>query len=480
MAATRPSVGDSQKRLGELLVELGFIDEPQLQTALARQRQWGKRLGWVLVESGFITEARLVRGLSRQLKLDTCDPIAAPVHDRVRALIPRDMALDLRVVPIAIRRDGDEDVFFVATSDPLNHATEERIARHTKMRVQFLLAGDTEIDLALARHYGTRPPSFAPDEPVEPVTATRDMPAQLATNDVLAHVVALSEALPEATIAMATGEPPVDPSEAPPIAPADQWPEEDVTVADFDDAPSEPAAPFSGLPPPHVAPGPIFGGSAAGESEGDSANWADMMPGSSEHVLPPSGHVPSPSPFDPGDLGGAPPNSDRPFYSPPREASVPPEAPADFDIPIEPVFPEAEGSLEVDIDEVELPVPEMVPDEEPVMELGPELELPPVSGEPEILPRPGSIELDIEEALGEIDSEIVANPTPVSSDIVDVGGQSTNAREALERFVKGRPLNQAEGMWVARLIAAIFVEEGLLDDERLERAVARVGPLEPQ
>ena len=34
-----------RKRLGQLLTELGVIDEHQLQSALGHQKQWGGKLG---------------------------------------------------------------------------------------------------------------------------------------------------------------------------------------------------------------------------------------------------------------------------------------------------------------------------------------------------------------------------------------------------------------------------------------------------
>ena len=50
-------------RLGDLLLQAGLIDEMQLQSAVARQRQWGGKLGDVLVTNGFIDEMMLWRGI---------------------------------------------------------------------------------------------------------------------------------------------------------------------------------------------------------------------------------------------------------------------------------------------------------------------------------------------------------------------------------------------------------------------------------
>jgi hypothetical protein len=58
--------GSGGWRLGELLVEFGFISEPQLATALERQEGSHRRLGEILVEMGLITPAWLAQVLKEQ------------------------------------------------------------------------------------------------------------------------------------------------------------------------------------------------------------------------------------------------------------------------------------------------------------------------------------------------------------------------------------------------------------------------------
>ena len=59
----------ARKRLGEILVQAGVIDEVQLKAALGEQRKWGRPLGQTLVEMRFIDESTLVRLLSTQLNI---------------------------------------------------------------------------------------------------------------------------------------------------------------------------------------------------------------------------------------------------------------------------------------------------------------------------------------------------------------------------------------------------------------------------
>lgn len=147
-------------RLGELLLEMGLITLEQLEAGLSEQKRDKRRLGTILVELGIINETRLVKALSRQLGIEVCDPITAPVHEMVRSKISPRSARELRVVPIALKREAAGERLFVATSDPLNNDARRRLQTETGMRVEWLLAGETELDLALARHYGSQRPSF--------------------------------------------------------------------------------------------------------------------------------------------------------------------------------------------------------------------------------------------------------------------------------------------------------------------------------
>lgn len=139
---------------------MGFLEPRQLELALEEQRRTGQRLGAVLIGAGWISEARLVRALSRQLGIPMSDPVSAPVHERVRALIPREMAQRLHAVPIALKRTAEGDVLCVVTSDPLNHQLVEEIVDHLGMGCEVTIAGETEIEVAIAKHYGTQAPSF--------------------------------------------------------------------------------------------------------------------------------------------------------------------------------------------------------------------------------------------------------------------------------------------------------------------------------
>ncbi|MEQ9495845.1 MAG: hypothetical protein RIT81_03280 [Deltaproteobacteria bacterium] len=147
------------QQLGSLLIDMGFIDAAQLESALEEQQRSGMRLGKILVRAGVITEERLVHALSRQLGIEPCDPIMTPIHERVLALVPAALAFKHHVLPIARQREDSRDGLYVATSDPLDKTALQalRAVVGTNTRVRWMLAGETEMELALARHYGEAP-----------------------------------------------------------------------------------------------------------------------------------------------------------------------------------------------------------------------------------------------------------------------------------------------------------------------------------
>jgi hypothetical protein len=56
----------AKRRLGDIFVERGTIDQAQLDEALAVQRETGAKLGEVLVDLGFVTRVALAGVISEQ------------------------------------------------------------------------------------------------------------------------------------------------------------------------------------------------------------------------------------------------------------------------------------------------------------------------------------------------------------------------------------------------------------------------------
>ena len=56
-----------QLRLGEILIQAGFVSEPEVQRALEFQTRFGGELGAILIRMGALSEDHLLMVLSEQL-----------------------------------------------------------------------------------------------------------------------------------------------------------------------------------------------------------------------------------------------------------------------------------------------------------------------------------------------------------------------------------------------------------------------------
>ena len=143
----------ARKRLGELLVETGALDELQLRAALGHQRQWGGKLGRTLVDLKLVTEGAVVSALSKRLECEVAalEPmLRTPELEEALRLVPGELARKHAAVPLAASRT----TLTVAMEDPANVAAVDELSFRTGRRVKALLAGPRAIARAVNRLYG--------------------------------------------------------------------------------------------------------------------------------------------------------------------------------------------------------------------------------------------------------------------------------------------------------------------------------------
>jgi len=124
------STSESEMRLGDLLVEKGFIDRDTLEQALVQQEKTGELLGRILLQSGAITESQLFQVLAERAGIEFRERVDdLELQMEIAALLLRADALRYQAVPV--RQDGTQ--VLVALSDPRHieaiHATIARPVR---------------------------------------------------------------------------------------------------------------------------------------------------------------------------------------------------------------------------------------------------------------------------------------------------------------------------------------------------------------
>lgn len=143
--------GITQLRLGEVLLDAGFITKEQLSQALALQEVIGdkRRLGEVMIDSNIITEEQMLSALSKRLDIKYVSISDAPVDLNAVAKIPKAVALKHCLIAVGIKRSA----LRIYMNDPLNYYAIEDIKFITNMQIEVRICRKAEIIRAISEYY---------------------------------------------------------------------------------------------------------------------------------------------------------------------------------------------------------------------------------------------------------------------------------------------------------------------------------------
>jgi type IV pilus assembly protein PilB len=147
----------ARRKLGEILIQAGVLDDAALRAALGEQRRWGGHLGRILVDMNLVSEEVLVQALSQQLNFPVVNLEHRGIHPDVLELVAADLAEQHGVVPF--NREGK--FLDVAMIDPTNLGIIDELRIRTQLNVRPYLAGPKALEKALARFYGKGTAGFA-------------------------------------------------------------------------------------------------------------------------------------------------------------------------------------------------------------------------------------------------------------------------------------------------------------------------------
>ncbi|MCL1902905.1 MAG: Flp pilus assembly complex ATPase component TadA [Oscillospiraceae bacterium] len=136
-------------RIGELLLDSGFITNDQLNTALEKQKEMGVKLGDALLSLGFVSETQLVHALSERLKVPYVDLSTSDIN--VEAVKRISEAEARKNILIAFKQQNGR--LFVATNDPVNFFVFEDLKVKTGMEIHPMLSTKTGILEAINKAY---------------------------------------------------------------------------------------------------------------------------------------------------------------------------------------------------------------------------------------------------------------------------------------------------------------------------------------
>ncbi|MGB1816010.1 MAG: GspE/PulE family protein [Rubripirellula sp.] len=138
------------RRIGQILVDLGFLTDEQLEIVLEEQEQQpGALLGRIAEDMQLITDEQLIQALAEQMGMQTVSLEDAEFNDEVIAKITETMAQLYRVVPLSF----ENNVLTVATCDPQNLTIQDELRTFLGHEISMVIATERDVLQTIARHY---------------------------------------------------------------------------------------------------------------------------------------------------------------------------------------------------------------------------------------------------------------------------------------------------------------------------------------
>ena len=143
-----------KKRLGDMLIEEQIITDEQLSDALEKKKGTTKRLGEVLVELGYTNETDIAKALSSQLGLEIVSLSGIQIEENVLKLVDVAVLRKYVMVPIGFSPNNMNEVR-VAMADPMDMRGIDDFSIITNLQVAPVIATTHDIMLTLDRFYGS-------------------------------------------------------------------------------------------------------------------------------------------------------------------------------------------------------------------------------------------------------------------------------------------------------------------------------------
>lgn len=139
-----------KKRLGEMLVEAGLLNEDQLKKALAEQKSTNLKLGQFLTRQSIISERQIIDLISHQLKIEKYNPEKYPIDLEMAKVINSDTAQKLQVIPLS--KKGY--LLTIAMPDPMDINALDHIEMASNSEVAPVICSEQEFNALFNSLYG--------------------------------------------------------------------------------------------------------------------------------------------------------------------------------------------------------------------------------------------------------------------------------------------------------------------------------------
>lgn len=145
------------RKLGQILVDLGYLTEDQLWDVLENQKQSpGEIIGMVAVRMGLVTPAQVTEALAEQWGMPVVNLEETNIPPKVLELVPQTMAELYKIMPISLVNE----VLTVAMADPQNVAALDDLRNFLGFDIRGAVSSPDDVEKAITRYYLEREDSI--------------------------------------------------------------------------------------------------------------------------------------------------------------------------------------------------------------------------------------------------------------------------------------------------------------------------------
>ena len=140
-----------KKRIGDILIEMGFIDKVQLEMALSETKKTGAMLGDILLRLDWVTEEQLQMAIGVQSGAQILDAESVKVDYELITKIPQKFVSSHGIFPF----EKEGKVLKAATANPFDVIAKDELSRMTGCKVETFIASKEWVSKAIELYYKT-------------------------------------------------------------------------------------------------------------------------------------------------------------------------------------------------------------------------------------------------------------------------------------------------------------------------------------
>lgn len=147
----------AQRKLGQILVDLGYLTEDQLWDVLEEQKQSpGEVIGQVAIRMGLVTNAQVTEALAEQWGMPVVNLPETNIPAKVLELVPETMAEIYKIMPVSLKNN----VLTVAMADPQNVSALDDLRNFLGHEVRGAVSNAHDVEGAIAQYYADKADSI--------------------------------------------------------------------------------------------------------------------------------------------------------------------------------------------------------------------------------------------------------------------------------------------------------------------------------